>query len=188
MNVVRPAELPDLALIEPVVHHDTRGYLIETWDAARYREAGIPGPFVLDIHSHSTRGVLRGMHFQHPDGQGKIVRVTHGTIFDVAADVRVGSPTFGRWWAIELSGENHRQLWIPPGFAHGFLTLSPTADVEYRCTTPYASSAAHAFAWNDPTLNVDWPAAPTILSEIDAAAPALATLQQRGVLPTFTDR
>lgn len=184
MNLIRPPELPDLLLIEPAVHRDHRGFLTEAWQLQRYREAGIPGPFVLDVHSRSSPGVLRGLHFQHPHAQGKLVRVTRGSVVDVAVDVRTGSPTFGRWWSVELSEDNHRQLWIPPGFAHGFYALR-AADVQYRCTAYYAPDSARAVAWNDPALGIDWPATDPVLSAIDAQAPALAELDRTGMLPEY---
>ena len=177
--------MPDLVVIDPVVHHDSRGFLLETWHLERYREAGIPGPFVQDVHSHSHRGVLRGLHFQHPKAQGKIVHVPRGSVFDVTVDVRVGSPTFGRWWSLELSEENRRQLWIPPGFAHGFLTLSDAADVEYRCTNFFASEASRALAWDDPAVGVEWPIPTRAPSGADPQAPAPPTLSE-GRTPTLT--
>ena len=183
MNVFHPPELPDLAVLEPVVHHDPRGFLLETWHRTRYRDAGIPGPFVQDVHSQSKYGVLRGLHFQHPQSQGKIVRVTRGRVFDVAVDVRTGSPTFGRWWSLELSEDDRRQLWIPPGFAHGFLTLSDVADVEYRCTEYYSADAARSLAWNDPVIGVRWPISTPILSPADERAAPLAELERGGLLP-----
>lgn len=184
MKRFRPPGLPDLLLLDPEVHHDHRGFLVETWQLERYREAGIPGPFVLDVHSHSAAGVLRGLHFQHPDPQGKIVRVSRGRVLDVAVDVRVGSPTFGRWWSVELDEHNRRQMWIPPGFAHGFLALS-AADVQYRCTTYYVAAHARAIAWNDPRLAIEWPVASPIVSETDAHAPTLAELEREGLLPEY---
>lgn len=185
MKVIRPAALPDLAVIDPVVHEDSRGFLLESWHLERYRDAGIPGPFVLDVHSHSVRGALRGLHFQHPHAQGKIVRVTRGSVFDVAVDVRRGSPTFGRWWSVELSEHNRRQLWIPPGFAHGFLTLSDAADFQYRCTDYYARAASRVIAWDDPALAIEWPHRGPLLSDADAHAPSLAALEAEGLLPEY---
>lgn len=185
MKLFRPPELPDLLVIEPQVHEDRRGFLVEAWQQQRYQEAGIPYTFVLDVHSHSVPGVLRGLHFQHPESQGKIVRVTRGTVQDVAVDVRVGSPTFARWWSVELSEENRRQLWIPPGFAHGFLTRT-AADVQYRCTAYYVQASARSIAWNDPRLGIDWTISTPILSDTDAAAPTLADLEREGLLPEYT--
>jgi dTDP-4-dehydrorhamnose 3,5-epimerase len=184
VKILRPPELPDLVVIEPEVHRDERGFLLESWRLNRYQDAGIPGPFLQDVHSYSKEGVLRGLHYQHPDDQGKLVRVTRGRVYDVAVDVRIGSPTFGRWWGVELSEDNRRQLWIPPGFAHGFEALS-AVDVQYRCTAYYAPAHARSVAWNDPTLGIDWPIASPLLSESDAAAPALAQLQRDGLLPEF---
>lgn len=185
MKAFRPPALPDLIVIDPDVHHDRRGFLIESWQLQRYRDAGIPGPFVQDVHSRSVAGVLRGLHFQHPDDQGKLVRVTRGSVWDVSVDVRVGSPTFARWWAVELSAQNHRQLWIPPGFAHGFLALDET-DFQYRCTAYYSPGNARAIAWNDPQLSIEWPGSAPVLSDADARAPTLRELARDGLLPEYT--
>jgi len=184
MKLYRPAGVPDLLLIEPNVHVDFRGFLIETWRRDHYRDVGVSGPFVQDVHSHSAPYVLRGLHFQHPEGQGKLLRVTRGLVFDVAVDVRVGSPTFGRWWSVELSEDNRLQLWIPPGFAHGFLALH-AADVHYRCTAYYSPECARSIAWNDPALGIHWPISRPVLSEVDAGAPILAQLEREGLLPEY---
>jgi dTDP-4-dehydrorhamnose 3,5-epimerase len=130
--------LPGVLLVEPKVFGDGRGFFYESYQQRRYAEAGIPGPFVQDNVSRSARGTLRGLHFQHPRAQGKLVSVLAGAVFDVAVDIRRGSPTFARWFGVELSGENKRQLWVPPGFAHGFCVLSETADFAYKCTDYYA--------------------------------------------------
>ncbi len=185
MNVLRPRELPDLAVIEPIVYDDPRGFLLETWHLLRYLDVGIPGSFVQDVHSHSRWNVLRGMHFQHPNPQGKLVRVPRGRVIDVAVDVRRGSPTFGRWWGLELSEDNRRQLWIPPGFAHGYLTMSGVADFEYRCTDYYSPESSHSLAWDDPVVDIDWPVADPILSEADSRALTLSELEKRGHLPEY---
>lgn len=184
MKISRPSELPELIVIDPLVHGDHRGFLLESWHLQLYAEAGISDPFVQDVHSHSLPNVLRGMHFQHPWAQGKLVRVTRGAIIDVAVDVRIGSPTFSRHWSLELSGSNCRQLWIPPGFAHGFLTLSE-ADVQYRCTAYYAPDHQHSIAWNDPDIGFEWPSDAPVLSEGDAAAPTLRELERMGALPGY---
>jgi dTDP-4-dehydrorhamnose 3,5-epimerase len=173
MRVVA-TDLPGVLLIEPRVHGDDRGFFLETFHAERYAEAGIVGPFVQDNWSRSVRGTLRGMHFQEPQPQGKLVQVAAGAVFDVAADVRRGSPTFGRWVGFELSAENKRQLWVPAGFAHGFVVLSDVADFLYKCTALYKPEAERSVVWNDPDLAIAWPIAEPLLSPKDAAAPRLA--------------
>lgn len=154
---VTPTELDGVLLIEPSVFEDERGFFLESYQRERYREVGIPFDFVLDGHSRSNKGALRGLHYQEPNAQGKLVQVTHGAIFDVAVDIRRGSPNFGGWLGIELSGENHRQIWIPPGFAHGFLTLTDATDVLYKCTDYYAPQHEHRILWNDPNIGIVWP-------------------------------
>jgi len=168
-----PKEIPDVVLIEPDVFRDPRGFFLETWHERKYAEGGITGPFVQDNHSHSRRGSLRGLHAQREHPQGKLVRVVDGEVFDVAVDIRRGSPTFGRWVADRLSGENLRQLWIPPGFAHGFCVLSETVHLEYKCTDFYDADDEIAIAWNDPEIGIDWPVSDPTLSAKDAAAPRL---------------
>ena len=155
---------------------------METYHAARFREAGIAAEFVQDNHSRSARGVLRGLHFQEPNAQGKLLRCTRGALFDVAVDVRVGSPQFGRWVGIELSEENRRLLWIPPGFAHGFCALTDGADLVYKCTAFYDASSDRSIAWNDPDIGIEWPIADPLLSPKDAAAPRL---KNAPVLPRY---
>jgi dTDP-4-dehydrorhamnose 3,5-epimerase len=181
-----PTPLPGVILVEPDVHRDARGYFLETWHADKYRAAGIDATFVQDNASRSARGTLRGLHYQEPDAQGKLVRVADGAVYDVAVDVRRGSPTFGRWYGVELSGENHRQLWIPPGFAHGFCVLSAHADFVYKCTTFYSPRSERAVRWDDPDIGVDWPRVDGIgeplLSQKDRAAPRLA---DAAVLPDY---
>ncbi|MEK8045663.1 dTDP-4-dehydrorhamnose 3,5-epimerase [Ideonella margarita] len=179
MNVVKTA-IEGVLILEPKVFGDTRGFLMESFNQKRFDEAvGSPVRFVQDNHSRSAKGVLRGLHFQNaPHAQGKLVRVTAGAVFDVAVDIRKGSPTFGQWVGTELSGENHRQLWIPPGLAHGFLVLTDTADFLYKTTDYYAPQAEGAVAWNDPDLAIAWPdvgMAPQ-LSGKDAAAGLLRDL------------
>ncbi len=171
MNV-SPTSIPDVRLIEPIVRTDARGFFLETWHAARYAEAGIDLPFLQDNHSRSVRGTLRGLHYQIEQAQGKLVQVVTGRAFDVAVDLRRGSPTFARWVGVELSEENHRQLWIPPGFAHGFYVLSAQADVVYKCTAPYAAEHERTLRWDDPAIGIAWPFAgrdPPLLSPKDAA-------------------
>ena len=179
---VTPTELPEILLIEPKVHGDSRGFFVESFHAHRYAEVGIRGPFVQDNLSRSVRGTLRGLHFQEPKAQGKLVQVLRGTVWDVAVDVRRGSPRFGRWVAVELSESPVRQLWIPPGFAHGFCVLSDSADFFYKCTELYAPEAERAVAWNDPRLAIPWPLPEPLLSAKDRAAPRLEDVP---VLPSY---
>jgi dTDP-4-dehydrorhamnose 3,5-epimerase len=173
--------LPGVLVIEPRVFSDDRGFFLETFASARYAEAGMP-PFVQDNFSRSKRGTLRGLHFQEPQAQGKLVQVLRGVVFDVAVDIRRGSPTFGRWFGLELSGDRPQQLWIPPGFAHGFCVTSDEADFHYKCTAPYAPAAERSIRWDDPTLKIDWPVAQPLLSPKDAVAPLLADAP---VLPQY---
>lgn len=172
MNVT-PCELPEVLLVAPRVFRDERGFFLESWHEWRYAQAGLPGPFVQDNHSFSRRGTLRGLHVQACRPQGKLVRVTQGEMFDVAVDVRQGSPTFGRWVARVLNGTELLQLWVPPGFAHGFLTLSEEAHVEYKCTGFYDPEDDLAIAWDDPELAIPWPTREPLLSERDQRAPRL---------------
>lgn len=154
---VTPLSIPEVLLIEPEVFGDARGYFQETWHGRKYAAAGIDVAFVQDNHSRSGRGVLRGLHYQLRQPQGKLVRVVTGAVFDVAVDVRRGSPTFGQWVGEELSEENFRQMYVPPGFAHGFCVLSETADFLYKCTDFYAPESEHGVAWNDPDIGIQWP-------------------------------
>ena len=177
MNVVR-TDIPDVLLLEPKVFGDARGFFLESYNERRLDEAvGREVRFVQDNHSRSARGVLRGLHYQlPPHAQGKLVRVTSGAVFDVAVDIRRASPTFGRWVGVELSGDNHRQMWIPPGLAHGFLVLTESADFLYKTTDYYAPQAEGCIRWDDPELAIAWPdlgAAPS-LSQKDASAPPLS--------------
>ncbi|HET9156576.1 MAG TPA: dTDP-4-dehydrorhamnose 3,5-epimerase [Myxococcaceae bacterium] len=181
MKVI-PTELPEVLIVEPKVFGDSRGFFYESFQATRYAEAGIPGPFVQDNLSRSVRGTLRGLHFQEPKGQGKLVQVLRGAVWDVAVDVRRGSPRFGRWVAVELSETSARQLWIPRGFAHGFCVVSDSADFFYKCTELYAPECERAIAWNDPAIGITWPVGSPILSAKDAAAPPLADAP---VLPSY---
>ena len=174
---ITPTKLPEVLIIEPRVFGDARGFFTESWNEQVFDHAvGHAVRFVQDNHSRSVRGVLRGMHFQlPPHTQGKLVRVVNGAVFDVAVDMRRSSPNFGRWDGIELSAENHRQLWGPPGFAHGFLVLSETADFLYKTTDYYAPQAEGCLRWDDPTVGINWPVtgvAP-MLADKDAKAPLL---------------
>jgi dTDP-4-dehydrorhamnose 3,5-epimerase len=179
MKVTR-TELPGVVIIEPKVHGDTRGFFVETFQEERYRElAGIDLPFVQDNQSRSRKGVLRGLHAQNPHAQGRLVRVARGAVFDVVADVNPSSPTFRRWVGTTLADENQRQLWIPPGYVHGFLVLSDVADFEYKCTDYYYPELELGVIWNDPDLGVDWPSADPILSDKDRRLPTLAALTAR---------
>lgn len=174
MNVIA-TRLPDVLIIEPKVFGDERGFFYESFNAKAFAEAtGRVVQFVQDNHSRSAKGVLRGLHYQIEQSQGKLVRVTAGEVLDVAVDIRRSSPTFGQWTSVRLSGQNHRQLWIPPGFAHGFVVLSESADFLYKTTDYYAPSAERCIRWDDPELAIDWelPGAP-ILSAKDQAGSAL---------------
>jgi dTDP-4-dehydrorhamnose 3,5-epimerase len=173
MKVIQ-TELPGVLLLEPKVFGDARGFFFEAYHAGRYAEAGIPATFVQDNVSRSVRGTLRGLHFQEPHAQGKLVQVLAGAVYDVAVDVRRGSPHFGRWVAYELSADNKRQLWIPPGFAHGFCVVSESADFSYKCTDFYAPPCERGVLWNDPDLAIPWPVQTPLLSAKDAQAPRLA--------------
>jgi dTDP-4-dehydrorhamnose 3,5-epimerase len=168
--------LPGVLVLEPDVHADGRGFFLETYHAERYREHGIDGPFVQDNHSRSVAGTLRGLHLQLRRPQGKLIRVIEGEVFDVAVDVRPGSPTFARWVGVTLSAENFKQCYVPPGFAHGFCVLSPVAQVEYKCTDLYDPAGEIGIAWNDPTLAIAWPVERPILSARDGQHPRLADL------------
>ena len=179
---VTPTELPSVLLIEPRVFGDSRGFFFESFHAGRYAGVGIRDAFVQDNLSRSVQDTLRGLHFQEPGAQGKLVQVLNGAVWDVAVDVRRGSPHFGRWVGMELSADNHRQLWIPPGFAHGFCVLTDTADFFYKCTAPYAPEWERAVRWDDPALAIRWPVRAPILSAKDAGAPLLA---EAPVLPLY---
>jgi dTDP-4-dehydrorhamnose 3,5-epimerase len=184
--VVETTHLPGLKVVEVARFVDERGWLSELWNEERYRAAGLPHAFVQANVSHSVGGVLRGMHFQHPRGQGKLISVLSGAIFDAVVDVRVGSPTFGQWYGCELSEANRRQLWAPPGFAHGFLVLSDAAVVHYSCTSLYDASCDRALAWDDPEVGIEWPGHPRIISDKDQSAPSLDALAGDG-LPGYDE-
>ena len=167
-----PTRIPDVLILEPQVFGDARGFFMETWNAQTFADAGLALNFVQDNHSRSRQGTLRGMHYQIKHPQGKLVRVTSGKVFDVAVDLRQSSPTFGQWAGAELSDENHRMMWVPPGFAHGFYVMSESADFLYKCTDFYAPSYDRSLRWNDPTVGIEWPLvnakAPTTSAKDDA--------------------
>ena len=178
MNVIQ-TKLADCVIIEPSVYEDERGFFLETFQAERYAEvAGISLPFVQDNHSRSGKGVLRGLHFQKTKPQGKLVRVVRGEVYDVAVDIRVGSATYGHWEAVVISEENKKQFWVPPGFAHGFLVISESAEFLYKCTDYYDPSDEGSLLWNDPDLSIPWPNNSPILSKKDAQAPFLANFKR----------
>jgi dTDP-4-dehydrorhamnose 3,5-epimerase len=166
--------LPGVCGVEPVVHGDARGFFYESFHAGKYRQLGIDVQFVQSNVSRSGRGVLRGLHYQWPHPQGKLVTVLEGEVYDVAVDIRRGSPTFGRWEAAMLTAENHRQLWIPEGFAHGFCVVSEAATFMYQCTALYDPAADAGVRWNDAAIGIDWPVAEPLLSAKDQASPFLA--------------
>lgn len=173
MNVVE-TDLPGVVVVEPDVHGDARGFFMETWNRSRYRNQGIDGGFVQSNVSRSGRGVLRGLHYQYPNPQGKLVFVLEGEVYDVAVDIRPGSPTFARWTGHRLSADNRRQLYLPEGFAHGFCVTSETALFCYFCTREYERAGDAAIRWNDPAIGIRWPLANPSLSDRDAQAPLLA--------------
>ena len=179
MKVIETA-LPGVLIIEPKVFGDSRGFFIETFQLERYREIGITQPFVQDNHSRSPHGVLRGLHYQKTRPQGKLVRVSRGAVYDVAVDVDPKSPTFGRYVGVELSDDNHRQVWIPPGYAHGFCVLSALADFEYKCTDLYFPEDEGGVIWNDPDVAIPWPISAPRLSDKDTRNPTLCDLIQAG--------
>ncbi|ETW98506.1 MAG: dTDP-4-dehydrorhamnose 3,5-epimerase [Candidatus Entotheonella factor] len=183
---VMPTSLPGVLLIQPRVFSDPRGFFMETWQAHRYQLEGIPGRFVQDNYSCSTRGVLRGLHYQLKHPQGKLVYVLQGEVFDVAVDIRQGSPTFGHWTSAVLSGKNHHQLYIPAGFAHGFCVLSETAHFLYKCTDFYEPGDEYGLRWDDPSLGINWPLSAPQLSEKDGQYPTLDSVAQE-YLPVAED-
>lgn len=181
---VTETSIPDLLILEPTVYGDQRGFFIETWNARNFETVtGVRAEFVQDNHSRSTKGVLRGLHYQVQQTQGKLVRVVNGAVFDVGVDLRHGSPTYGQWDGLELSEANNRLLWIPPGFAHGFLVLSASADFLYKTTNYYAPEHERCLAWNDPSVGIVWP--------LGGGIPVLSAKDKRGVsleeVTTFTE-
>jgi dTDP-4-dehydrorhamnose 3,5-epimerase len=171
--------LPGVVLVEPQVHGDERGFFLETYHSDKYRAGGIRENFVQDNHSRSSHGILRGLHAQAPNAQGKLLRVIEGEVFDVAVDVRVGSPTFGMHVSAVLSAENFRQLYVPPGMLHGFVVTSEIAQVEYKCSEPYRHEQEFGVRWNDPELAIPWPIRDPILSDKDRDAPLLSQVRDR---------
>jgi dTDP-4-dehydrorhamnose 3,5-epimerase len=176
MIKVTKTPLSGVVVVKNRVFGDERGFFMETYNQQRFESMGLPSNFVQDNHSRSSKGVLRGLHYQFPQWQGKLVRVVSGAIFDVAVDIRSDSTTFGQWYGIEISEENHLQLYIPPGFAHGFVTLSDSADLAYKCTSLYNAEDDAGIAWNDPDIGIDWPVSDPLVSEKDAAAPPLSKI------------
>ena len=177
MEVVQTS-IAGVLLIKPKVWGDQRGYFVETWQQQRYEAAGIDLPFVQDNHSMSTRGILRGLHYQKTRPQGKMVYVSLGSVFDVAVDIRRDSPTYGKWFGVELSQQNQWQMWVQPGLAHGFVVTSEISHFHYKCTDYYCPEDEAAIRWNDPTLGIDWPVDAPLLSAKDQAAPLWAEAMQ----------
>jgi dTDP-4-dehydrorhamnose 3,5-epimerase len=175
VNITR-CDLQGLLIIEPKVFGDARGFFLETWNRNRYREAGLDADFVQDNLSFSRRGILRGLHFQNPNPQGKLLQVLQGEVFDVAVDIRRGSPTFGKWHGLVLSAENKRQFYVPPGFAHGFAVLSETALFHYKCTELYSPKDEMAIRWDDSDIAINWPLKEPLLSDKDAKGALLRDL------------
>ena len=178
-----PTALDGVMILEPRVFRDERGFFLETFNAGALAGTPLETTFVQDNHSRSTRGVLRGLHYQLKNPQGKLVRVIRGSIFDVAVDIRVGSPNFGRWTGVQLDDKNLRSLWIPPGFAHGFCVLSDEVDVVYKCTTLYDAADDRGVAWNDSRIGIDWPVSDPVISEKDGKWVGLS--ESRADLPRF---
>ena len=175
--------IPEVLIVEPDVHGDERGYFLETWHARRYADAGITTEFVQDNRSRSRRGVLRGLHYQLKRPQGKLVSVSAGSVFDVAVDIRRGSPWFGQWVGVELNESNHRQLYVPPGFAHGFCVLSESADFTYKCTDFYVPEDEHGILWSDPEIGIAWPLGQVQISAKDEQNRRLSEMQ--ALLPAY---
>ncbi len=182
MNVIE-TKLPGVLIVDPDVFGDERGFFMETWNERRYKESGLPSDFVQDNLSFSRNGVLRGLHYQNPDQQGKLVYVLQGEVFDVAVDIRVGSPTFGEWTGAKLSAENKRQFYVPEGFAHGFVVLSDAALFAYKCTAFYNAQAEAGILWNDPEIGIEWPVEEPTLSDKDGAAPLLSEVPEERLPP-----
>ena len=183
MNIIK-TKLSGVLILEPKVFPDDRGYFLETWNSKRYEQASISASFVQDNISFSKKGILRGLHFQHPQSQGKLIQVLFGEVVDVVVDIRIGSPTYGQWLVEVLSGSNHRQIYVPPGFAHGYCVTSKSALFSYKCTDFYNQAAEHGIIWNDPDIGIEWPIAQPVLSPKDAAYPRLKDLRPE-YLPQF---
>jgi len=183
MNI-KETKLSGVLILEPKVFTDGRGYFLETWNSTRYEQAGIPGSFVQDNISFSKKGILRGLHFQQPQSQGKLIQVLSGEVVDVVVDIRVGSPTYGQWLSEVFSESNHRQMYVPPGFAHGYCATSETALFSYKCTDFYNPATEQGIIWNDPDIGIKWPIAQPALSTKDAVYPRLKDLRPEN-LPQF---
>jgi dTDP-4-dehydrorhamnose 3,5-epimerase len=181
---VTETKLSGVFLLEPKVFKDDRGYFLETWNRTRHEQAGIPVHFVQDNISFSKKGILRGLHFQYPQSQGKLIQVLSGEVIDVVVDIRVGSPTYGQWIGEVISESNHRQMYIPPGFAHGYCVTSETALFSYKCTDFYNRATEHGIIWNDPDIGIEWPVEQPVLSPKDMNYPTLKDLQPEN-LPQF---
>ena len=184
--LVLDTDIPEVKLIKPLSHGDSRGFFLETFQQERYKEMGINYNFIQDNHSRSKKNTLRGLHYQSKNMQGKLVRVSRGSVYDVAVDIRKGSPTYGKWVAYILSDENHHQLFIPPGFAHGFCVLSDYADFEYKCPDLYNLDFEVGLLWSDTDLNIDWPISNPFVSEKDKANPLLKNLDDK-LLPIYDE-
>lgn len=174
MNIIETS-IPAVKIIEPQVFGDTRGFFMESWNEEKFADAGLGLNFVQDNHSRSTQGILRGLHYQTEHTQGKLVRVTSGKVFDVAVDICQGSETLGQWVGVELSDENHRMLWVPPGFAHGFYVMSESADFLYKCTNKYHPQSEQSILWNDPAIGIEWPL-------VNNTPPRLSQKDEQGLL------
>lgn len=183
MNI-EETKLAGVLILEPKVFTDDRGYFFETWNSTRYEQAGIPGPFVQDNISFSKKGVLRGLHFQYPQSQGKLIQVLSGEVVDIVVDIRVGSPTYGQWLSEVLSESIHRQMYVPPGFAHGYCATSEAALFSYKCTDFYNPVTEQGIIWNDPDIGIEWPIAQPVLSTKDEVYPRLKDLRPEN-LPQF---
>ncbi len=184
--ITRKTELPGVLIVEPVRFADSRGVFFESWNMRRYAASGIPEKFVQDNVSQSARGVLRGLHFQNPQAQGKLVSVLCGEVYDVVVDIRRGSPTFGQWTAVTLDAESGKQLYVPEGFAHGFCVTSNSAVFTYKCTDFYAADCEHTIRWDDPQLNIGWPVGDPLLSDKDRDASCLKDLAAE-TLPAYSE-
>ena len=183
MMEFEPTRIPDVILIRPRVFGDPRGFFLESWEQRKFAAGGVDVKFVQDNHSRSTRHVLRGLHYQLPNTQGKLVRVARGAVFDVAVDIRRSSSTFGQWVGVELSDTNNHMLWVPPGFAHGYLTLSETADFLYRCTEYYSPPDEKSIRWDDAAIGVKWPLAPGVQPAVSAKDAAAGSFRDAQVFP-----